>query len=51
MATTATATPHILADLKLLLGGNPVCDISNVNKANITYHVKEIKPQGMHDDN
>ena len=42
MATTATATPHILADLKLLLGGNPVCVISSVNKANITSHVKEL---------
>ena len=48
MALTATATPDVLADLKQLLGGNPVCEISSVNKANITYHVNEIKPQGIH---
>ena len=46
MALTATATPDVLIELKQLLGGNPICEISTVNKANITYHVHEIKPQG-----
>ena len=37
MAPTATATvPDVLIELKLLLGGNPICEISTVNKANIT---------------
>lgn len=47
MALTATATPDVLIELKQLLGGNPICEISTVNKANITYHVHEIKPQGI----
>ena len=46
MALTATATPDVLIELKQLLGGNPICEISTVNKANITYNVHEIKPQG-----
>ena len=46
MALTATATPDVLIELKQLLGGDPICEISTVNKDNITYHVHEIKPQG-----
>ena len=46
MALTATATPDVLIELKQLLGGDPICEISTVNKDNITYHVYEIKPQG-----
>ena len=44
MALTATATPDVLTDLKQLLGGDPVCEISTVNKPNITHHVNEINP-------
>ena len=47
-ALTATATPDVLTDLNQLFGGDPVCEISTVNTPNITYHVNEIKPQGIH---
>ena len=45
MALTATATSSVRLHLKQLLG-DPVCEISSVNKTNITYQVFEIKPQG-----
>lgn len=46
MALTATATSSVMDHLKQLLG-DPVCEISSVNKTNITYQVFEIKPQGI----